>query len=160
MPAAEGTLKNVASNRRALRDYHVLQRLEAGVALQGTEVKALRSGSASLVGSYARVEDGEVWAHNVNIPPYEFGNRFNHDVTRPRRLLLHRREIRHLQTDTEQKGCALIPLRLYFLRGRVKLELGVCKGKRSADKRETLRRRTMEREAQRAVARHRSKNPA
>jgi SsrA-binding protein len=144
--------KSLATHRKALHDYFVLERIEAGIALRGTEVKAVRGGAASLVGSFARIEDDGVWLQGVTIPPYEYGNRFNHEPTRPRRALLHRREIRRLQAHTEQKGHALIPLALYLRRGRVKVEIGVCKGKRQEDKRETLRRKTADREAQRAIA--------
>jgi SsrA-binding protein len=144
--------KSLATHRKALRDYFVLQRMEAGIALRGTEVKAVRSGEAGLVGSFARIENGDLWIHNLTIPPYLYGNRFNHDPTRPRRVLLHRREIVRLQAHTEQKGHALIPLSLYLRRGRIKVEIGVCKGKRQEDKRETLRRKTADREAERAIA--------
>jgi SsrA-binding protein len=144
----------LASNRKALRDYTVLERLETGIELHGTEVKSLRSGQAGLTGGFARVENGEVFLYNLNIPPYDHGNRFNHEPDRPRRLLLHRREIRRLEAQTERKGCALVPLSLYLNRGKVKVELGVCRGKSSHDKRETLRRKTADREAERAMARH------
>jgi len=153
--APDTSRKIIASNRKALHDYAVLERIEAGLALRGTEVKSLRAGSACIVGSFARVKDGDLWVCGLTIPPYEFGNVFNHEPTRPRRLLLHRREIGRLQTQNEQKGCALIPLCLYLRRGLVKMEIGVCRGKRQKDKRETLRRRTADREAERAIAAHR-----
>jgi len=145
--------KRVGSNRRALRDYAVLERREAGIVLLGTEVKSVRAGEVNLSGSFARVANGEVVLYNLNVSPYNFGNQFNHEPSRPRKLLLHRTEIRRLEAHTQQKGHALIPLSLYIKRGLVKVELGVCKGKREIDKRETLRRQTAEREAQRDMAR-------
>jgi len=148
-------IQRIATNRRARHDYHILERIEAGIALHGTEVKSLRAGQISLTGAHARVENGEAILYGVNISPYEFGNRFNHEPDAPRRLLLHRREIRHLGAQSDQKGCALVPLSVYLKRGRVKVELGVCRGKQQQDKRETLRRRTAEREAARAMARQR-----
>ncbi len=144
----------LAQNRKALHEYTVLERIEAGLALVGTEVKVVRNGEASLIGSYVAIENGEALAHQLNIPPYEFGNRFNHDNTRTRRLLLHRREIRKLKVHVEQKGNALIPLKLYLKRGRVKLQLGVCSGKTQYDKRETIKRRTSDRDTARAIAQH------
>jgi SsrA-binding protein len=150
---SEKSFKRIASNRKALRDYSVLDRFEAGIELYGTEVKSLREAQVNLTGSYASVDDGQVFVHNVNIKPYEFGNRFNHEAARPRRLLLHRREIVLLRRQAEQKGLALIPMSLYFKRGRVKVELAVCRGKRVVDKRETIRRRTADREAERAMRR-------
>jgi len=148
--------KSFASNRRALKDYLVLDRYEAGMALRGTEVKSIRDSLVNLTGSYASVDKGQVILH-INIPPYEFGNRFNHDAMRPRRLLLHRKEIARLQSHVEQKGCTLIPLSLYPKKGLVKVELGLCKGKQQSDKRETLRRKTADREAERAIA-HRGRH--
>jgi len=135
-----------------MRDYTVLERLEAGIELWGTEVKSLRAGHLGMTGSFARVENGEMRLFGLDIPPYEHGNRFNHDPDRPRRLLLHRREIDRLQVQSEQKGHAIIPLSVYFRKGLVKVELGICKGKVRQDKRETLRRRTADRDAERAMA--------
>ncbi|MDP6525762.1 MAG: SsrA-binding protein SmpB [Kiritimatiellia bacterium] len=143
----------IASNRRALHDYSVLERIEAGVELKGTEVKSLRAGHVSMTGCFARIDAGEVFLQGFNIPAYEHGNRFNHDSDRPKRLLLHRKEITRLQVQTEQKGLSVIPLNVYLRRGKIKVELGVCKGKRKYDKRETLRRRTADRDAKRAMAR-------
>ncbi len=145
----------LTQNRKARHDYHILERLEAGIALVGTEVKVLREGKGSLVGAFAAVDpQGELLLHNVTIPPYDFGNRFNHDSLRTRKLLVHRSEIRRLKAQVEQKGNTLIPLTLYLVKGRVKVELAICRGKASEDKRETLRRRDADREAQRAIARH------
>ena len=143
----------LAANRKARHDYAVLDRIEAGIALVGTEVKSVRNGKASLAGGFARIEQGEAWLHHVNISPYDHGNVFNHEPDRPRRLLLHRQELRSLAAETEQKGLTLVPLRLYLKRGRIKVELGLCRGKTHGDKRETLRRKTADQEARRAVAR-------
>ncbi len=151
-PTKKGT-KPIASNRKAFHDYHVLDRMEAGLALVGTEVKALRDGHVSLAGGFASADDGEVVLHDVNIATYEFGNQFNHDPTRPRKLLLHRAQIVRLAGQVAQKGYTLIPLSLYFRDGKAKVELGVCKGKVDRDKREDVRRRDADREASRAVGR-------
>lgn len=147
--------KNLTVNRKAAHDYSILEKVEAGIELLGTEVKVVRNGEAGLSGAYAKVENGQLYLHQVSIPPYEFGNRFNHDTLRTRRLLMHRREIRKLQALLEQKGLALIPLRLYLTgRGLVKIELAVCRGKTFEDQRETIRRREADREASRAIASH------
>lgn len=142
----------LATNRKARRDYQILEKLEAGIELRGTEVKSIRAGKASLGESYARVEGNEVILHGLHIEPYAHGNRFNHDPVRPRRLLLHKQEISRLHGQVAVKGRTLVPLRLYLKRGRVKVELGLGKGKHDQDKRETLKRRTADREAQRAIA--------
>ena len=145
-----GTLSD---NRKAHRDYEVLEKHEAGIELVGTEVKVLRNGEGGLKGAYAKVENGELWLHQVTIPHYAFGNRFNHESLRSRRLLMHRREILKLQAKQEQKGFTLVPLRLYLTpKGRVKVEIGVCKGKTDYDKRETVKRREADIEARRAIA--------
>jgi len=143
---------NIASNRKALHDYHVLERFEAGIELRGTEVKSLREGQVSLVGAFAQIVGNELILQGMTIQPYEFGNRFNHASDRPRRLLLHKREIVRLKAEAEQKGHSLIPLRLYFKGRNVKVELGSCRGKNVVDKRETLKRKTADREAGRAIA--------
>lgn len=143
----------IASNRRALHDYFVLERFEAGIELRGTEVKSIREGHIALAGSFARIEGGDVVLFGVNVTPYEFGNRFNHPADRPRRLLLHKREIRKIKAHLEQKGQALIPLSVYLKRGLIKVEVGLCRGKQNYDKRESLRRKEMDREAARARAR-------
>ena len=145
----------LAANRRAMRDYMVLERIEAGLELKGTEVKSIRAGHLSLVGAFARVEGGEAFLCGMNVTPYEYGNRFNHEADRIRRLLLHRREIQRLLVQTDQKGHTLIPLSIYLKRGKVKVEIGICRGKQQRDKRETLRRRTADREAERAMSRNR-----
>ena len=146
---------NLTVNRRVLHDYFVLEKVEAGIELVGTEVKVVRNGEAGLTGAWAQVQNGQLFLNQVRIPPYAFGNRFNHEALRTRRLLLHRKEIRKLQALSEQKGLSLIPLRLYLTpKGLVKVELGVCRGKAQEDKRETLRRRDADLEARRAMAKH------
>jgi SsrA-binding protein len=152
-PARGG--RNLTVNRKAAHDYTILEKLEAGIQLVGTEVKVVRNGEAGLAGAYAKVEKGELFLQQVSIPPYEFGNRFNHDTLRTRRLLVHRKEVRRLQAMLEQKGLALIPLRLYLTpRGIVKVELAVCRGKDQEDRRETIKRREADRDAARAIASH------
>jgi len=146
---------NLTVNRRATHDYFVLEKIEAGIELVGTEVKVVRNGEAGLIGSYAQVKDGQLFLNQVRIPPYAFGNRFNHDAMRTRRLLVHKREVRRLQAMSEQKGLSLIPLRMYLTpKGLVKVELGVCRGKAQEDKRETIKRRDADLEARRAVSKH------
>ena len=140
------------TNRNARRNYRVLETLEAGIELRGTEVKSMRARKANASDAYARIEQGEVYVHNLHISPYEQGNRFNHDPLRPRRLLLHKTEIARLAGQTERKGRALIPLRFYLKRGRVKVELAVAEGKQLYDKREDIKKREHEREIERAVA--------
>ena len=147
-----GQQANLTVNRRAAHDYFILARYEAGIELVGTEVKVVRPGEAGLTGSFAQVKDGQLFLNAVRIPPYAFGNRFNHEALRTRRLLMHAKEIRKLQALQEQKGFALVPLRLYLSpRGRVKVELGVCRGKQQHDKRETVKRREADLEARRAI---------
>lgn len=147
-----GQAGNLTVNRRAAHDYFILDRYEAGIELVGTEVKVVRAGEAGLTGAFAQVKDGQLFLNAVRIPPYAFGNRFNHEALRTRRLLMHAKEIRKLQALQEQKGFALIPLRLYLSpRGRVKVELGVCRGKQQHDKRETVKRREADLEARRAI---------
>jgi len=144
---------NLTVNRRISHDYFILEKHEAGIELVGTEVKVVRNGEAGLQGAYVKVEGGQLMLHQVTIPPYTFGNRFNHDSLRTRRLLMHKREIRKLQTASEQKGLTLIPLRLYLTHnGRVKVEIGVCRGKAQHDKRETVKRREADLEAKRSVS--------
>ena len=125
--------------------------LEVGIALVGTEVKVVRNGGVSLVGSYVHVDDRGLWLLQANFPPYDFGNRFNHDTLRPRRLLAHKREILKLQARVMQEGVALIPLSLYFKDSRVKLELGLCKGKKLHDKRDSAAERESKRDMERAM---------
>ncbi|MFC1498330.1 SsrA-binding protein SmpB [Verrucomicrobiota bacterium] len=150
---SENPNKKLAVNRKALRDYQVVERIEAGIQLQGTEVKSIKSSQISLAGGFARVAKGEVFLHNINVPLYEHGNKFNHDPDRTRRLLLHKAQINKLEIQIEQRGFALVPLSVYMKRGMIKIELGLCRGKRQRDKRETLRRKTADREAEREIAR-------
>ncbi|MEE8585411.1 MAG: SsrA-binding protein SmpB [Acidobacteriota bacterium] len=138
----------IAKNKRAFHEFEILDRYEAGLVLQGTEVKSLREGKVNLKESFARVKNGEVWLEGCHISPYTHGNIHNHDPIRPRKLLLHRREIRQLIGKVEQKGLTLVPLSLYFSKGKAKLELAVARGKKLHDKRETERRKTLEREIQ------------
>jgi SsrA-binding protein len=141
----------VATNRRALHDYFVDSTVECGIVLSGTEVKSLRQGKAQMADSYAVVDQGEAFLHHLHISPYEQGNRENKDPMRVRKLLLHRREIDRLWGLTRQKGNALIPLRLYFTRGRAKVLLGVCRGKKLHDKRATIAARDADREVRREL---------
>lgn len=143
--------KIVTVNRKARHDYHVLEKYEAGMALKGTEVKSLRAGKANLQDSFARIENAELILYNMHIGHYEQGNRFNHEPKRPRKLLMHKREIMRLLGKTQEKGLTLIPLRIYFTRGRAKVELALAKGKRSFDKRESIKARDAQREMERAM---------
>jgi SsrA-binding protein len=140
----------VAQNRKASHDYTILDTLEAGLVLKGTEVKSLRNGKASLQESWAVVENGEVFVHQLHIPPYEQGNRWNLDPVRTRKLLLHRSQIDKLKKAIEQKGHTLIPLKLYFTKGKAKLLIGVAKGRKTHDKREAIAERDARREMDRA----------
>ena len=141
--------KLICQNKKAWHNYFIEDKYEAGIALLGTEVKSLRDGKANLGDSYAKIQKGEVFLVDAHISAYRFGNRFNHDPLRSRKLLLHRREIRRLIGKVQEKGLTLIPLRLYFSDGRAKVELGLAKGKKLFDKRENLKRKTMEREMER-----------
>lgn len=140
---------DLAVNRRAWHDYSVLEKIECGIVLAGTEVKAVRAGGASLAGSYGAVLGGELHVVQMHIPVYEFGNRFNHTPLRNRKLLVHGKEIAELKMKTEAKGLTLIPLRLYLKKGRIKLELGVCRGKAQQDKREALKKKSIDRDLDR-----------
>lgn len=143
----------IGRNRTAFRDYHILDSIEAGIQLRGTEVKSLRNGTVSLAGSFARVIKGEVFIVNISIPLYDHGNRFNHDPARQRKLLLHSREIKKLQVAVEQKGQVLVPLSMYWKHGYAKVELGICKGKTRFDKRDDIKKKAADRQAARATAR-------
>jgi SsrA-binding protein len=149
---ADERRKSVARNPKATHDYHILDTLESGIVLTGTEVKSLRNGKASIKEAYARVRNGEVFLEGMNITPYEQGNRYNHDPVRSRKLLLHRREIEKLIGGTERQGLTLVPLELYFKHGRAKVAIALARGKKQHDKREDLKRREAEREAARAVS--------
>jgi SsrA-binding protein len=145
--------RDVATNRRASYRYHLLEKWEAGLVLQGTEVKALRDGKATIKDGYAAVRDGEVWLHNVHIPPYGPASRENHEPERPRKLLMHKREIDRLIGKTREKGLTLVPTRLYFSNGRAKVEIALARGKDVGDKRQSIKEREMKREMERAIRR-------
>ena len=149
--AGKQGVKVVANNRKAYHDYFVEDKYEAGVELRGTEVKSVRAGALNLKDSYVIAKGGEAWAHGVHISPYEKGNIFNHDPDRPKRLLLHKREIAKLAALAAQDGYALVPLSVYFRDARVKVELGVCKGKKTYDKREAAAQRDAKRRIDRAM---------
>ena len=147
----KGGIKTAAQNRKAYHDYFVEDKHEAGIELRGTEVKSIRLGALNLKDSYAAVtKEGELYVYNMHISPYEKGNIFNHDPDRPKRLLMHKREIRKLHQQQKLDGYALIPLSVYFRDGRVKVEMGVCKGKKNYDKRQSLAERDAKREMERA----------
>ncbi|TMD51342.1 MAG: SsrA-binding protein SmpB [Chloroflexi bacterium] len=145
--------KEIASNRRAFHDYFIDERLEAGLELLGTEVKSLRAGRANLRDGYVRINGDQAWLENVHISPYPQANLQNHEPMRPRKLLLHRKEIDSLIGKVRQKGYTLIPLRVYFVRNRAKVEVGLARGKRQYDKREALAEADAKREMARAVRR-------
>ena len=147
----EAARENIAENRKAYHDYHLIETFEAGIALQGTEVKSIREGRVNLRDSYARVEGGEVFLYNVHVSPY--GNRgyVDHEPTRRRKLLLHKQEIRKLIGKTVEKGMTLVPVRMYLKKGRIKVAISLAKGKQLHDKRETVKRREAERETRAAV---------
>lgn len=147
--------RTVATNRRARFDYAILERFEAGIVLTGGEVKSLRSGRASLSESFARVHDGELWLEGMHIPPYEAGDRRTHLPVRPRKLLLHRREIDELEAAQQQERLTIVPLRVYFTHGLAKVELGLGRGKRVHEKRQAIAKREHEREIAREVGRRR-----
>jgi SsrA-binding protein len=146
---AKDHIKIIAENRKARHDYFIEDEFEAGMVLKGTEVKSLRQGRANLKDSYARVKNGEVWVHQMHISPYPFAYYDNHDPLRVRKLLLHAFEIRKLYGKLNERGYALIPLRLYFREGKVKMQIGLAKGKRQYDKRDSLRRRDQKRDMDR-----------
>ena len=147
----EAAQENIAENRKAFHDFHLLETFEAGLVLLGTEVKAIREGRVNLRDSFARVEDGEVFLYNVNISPYSHRGYAEHEPLRRRKLLLHRDEIRKLIGKTVEKGMTLVPTRLYFRNGRVKVSVSLAKGKKEYDKRETIKRREADRETRAAI---------
>ena len=149
--ANEESNRPIADNRKAYHDYHILETFECGIALLGTEVKGIREGQANLRDSYARVEKGEVWLYNVHINPYSHRGYVDHDPKRKRRLLLHKYEIRKLIGKTVEKGLTLVTTKMYFKNGKVKVMIGLARGKQDHDKRETLRRREIDRETRAAV---------
>jgi SsrA-binding protein len=143
--------KLIVDNRRARHDYHLTDKVEAGLVLRGTEVKSLRLGQATLQQGYAEVREGEAWLHGLHIPEYVEGNRSNHDPDRPRKLLLHRREIDRIYGQVREKGFTVVPTRLYFKDGRVKVELALAKGKEVRDKRRSIADRDAKRQMERAL---------
>ena len=149
--AREEAQKIIADNRKAHHDYHLIETFEAGVALLGTEVKSIREGGVNLRDSFARIEGGEVWIYNVHINPYRNRGYADHEPTRKRKLLLHRQEIRKLIGKTVERGMTLVPVRLYYKSARVKVAVGLARGKKDYDKRETIKRRETERETRAAV---------
>ena len=153
--AREQGRKVIARNRRALHDYHVEDTFEAGLVLTGTEVKSLRAGRASLADGFGQITDSELWLHGVHIPEYTQGTWTNHEPRRVRKLLLHRKEIDRLAVATRERGLTLVPLSLYFKDGKVKIELGLARGKRSYDKRRDLAKRDAAREVDRELRRRR-----
>ena len=144
-------IKVITVNRQAYHDYFVERTIEAGIALMGTEIKSIREGKVNLRGSYAMARKGELWLENAHIAVYEHGNRYNHEPTRSRKLLLHRREINQLLSKVETKGLTLIPLKLYLKGGKAKIELGLARGKKLYDKRDAIAERDMKREIERAI---------
>jgi SsrA-binding protein len=147
--------KTVATNRKARHDYTLVEILECGIQLTGTEVKSLRLGQASLVDCFARVRAGELWLEGMHIPPYDQGDKRTHEPMRPRKLLVHRRQLAQLQRATSEKGLSLVPLRVYFSHGVAKVELATAKGKRQHEKRQAIATRDAQREAERELGRRR-----
>ncbi|MEB3188700.1 MAG: SsrA-binding protein SmpB [bacterium] len=141
----------VADNRRAFHEYHILETVTAGIELAGTEVKSLRAGQASLMEAYARIENGEIWIHRMHIAPYSHGNRYNLDPMRPRRLLVHRREILRFWGKTREQGLTLIPLKVFWSGNWAKVEIGLAKGKKLHDKREAIAARDVRRDVERTL---------
>lgn len=147
--------KVAATNRKAHHEYFILETMEAGIALTGTEVKSLRQGKANLNDAFARVDQGECILYDMHISPYDFGNRFNPDPKRPRKILLHKREIMKLHSEIKEKGLTLIPLKVYFTRGMAKVELGLAKGKKLYDKRDDMAKKEAKRRIDRAMKEYR-----
>ncbi len=143
----------VSTNKKARFNYEILEKIEAGISLKGTEVKSVRNKNVSIAESYAQIKDNEVFLHNLHISPYEQGNRENHDPIRVRKLLLHKQEIKKLVSKIQLKGLSLVPLSIYLKKGKIKIELAVGRGKRLVDKRESLKKRAVDREIARVVKR-------
>ncbi|MDO4581846.1 MAG: SsrA-binding protein SmpB [Bacillota bacterium] len=149
--AEQKRYKLICENRKARHEFHFLETFEAGIELQGTEVKSLRTGKANLQDSYAKVVDGELWLFNMHISPYEMGNRFNHEPKRPRRLLMHKSEINRIYAKVREKGYTVVPVKLYFSGSRAKAELALAQGKKLYDKRDDMIARAMKRDTERAL---------
>jgi SsrA-binding protein len=147
--------RTVATNRRARHDYDLLERFETGIRLTGDEVKSLRAGRASLVDSFGRIRDGEIWLEGMHVPPYEQGDKRTHVPLRPRKLLMHRREIERLDAAMQEKGLSLVPMRVYFTHGLAKVEVALARGRRKYEKRQAIAKREAEREMLRAAGRRR-----
>jgi len=143
--------KTVATNRKAYHDYFIEETYEAGIALTGTEIKSVRAGRVNLRDSFAQIKDGELWMHNAHISPYEHGNRANHDPRRPRKLLMHKKEILRLQSKAQERGYTIVPLRMYIKARRAKVEIALAKGKKLYDKRESIAKRDSDRALRRAL---------
>lgn len=139
----------LVSNRKAGFSYEILETFEAGIALQGTEIKSLRNGGGSLQEAFIKVEGRELWLYSCSIAPYKFGNIYNHEERRPKKLLMHKREIEHLKTASQEKGLAIVPLSFYLVKGKVKAKIALAKGKKMADKRESIKERDVKREIDR-----------
>jgi SsrA-binding protein len=146
--------KIITTNRKAWHEYHILDTFEAGIALTGTEVKSLREGKASLLEAYAKIEGDEIWLVNANIPQFKQASYFNHEPKRKRKLLLHRSEIRRLTGKILEKGLTLVPLKMYFSGPYVKVELGLCRGKKQYDKRDAIKQRDVQRDVEREMSRY------
>lgn len=144
----------MASNRKAFRDYHILEKIEAGIELRGTEVKSIRQGHVRIDEAYVDADNAQAHLLQMTVQPYDHGNVFNHTPTRERRLLLHKKEILRLQSKAAEKGLTIVPLKVYLKSGKVKVEIALCKGKDTVDKRETLKKKTADLEARRAMRRH------
>lgn len=151
MAANKPEIKKVAQNKKAYHDYFVLETYEAGLELFGTEVKSIRDGRVNLKDSWCHIKNGEIFANGMHVSPYEKGNLFNRDPLRPKKLLMHKREIKKLFDLTKQQGYAIIPLSVYFVNGRAKLEIGLCKGKKLYDKREDAAKRDAKRDIDRSL---------
>lgn len=151
MDNKDGRYKSIAINRKAKFNYYVEETMECGIELKGTEVKSVKIGKFSFSDSYAKIENNQLWLVGLHITVYEFGNRFNHDPDRTRKLLVHKQEIKRLKRKTIEKGLTLIPLKFYLIKGLVKLELGLCKGKKQYDKRAEIKKRDQKREEEREM---------
>jgi SsrA-binding protein len=149
MKSESGEEKNLITNRKAHHDYFIIETYEVGIALIGTEVKSLRFGNANLLDSYAIIKNGEIWLMNMHVSPYEQATIYNHEPKRERRLLLHKKEIRRIYGKMQEKGITLVPLRVYLIDNKIKVELGLVRGKKSYDKREDIKEREVEREVRR-----------
>ncbi len=151
MTAEKSKLKIVCDNRKARHEFNFLETLEAGMELRGTEVKSLRAGKGNLQDAFCKIENGEIFLYNMHISPYEMGNRFNHDPKRPRRLLLHKYEIRHLYAKVREKGLTIIPTKVYFSGSNIKAELALAQGKKLYDKRQSMVEKAVHRETERSL---------